>query len=108
MLEFVGEAVSPFSGQAQAPGRVPYFTTKRIQFRADGSPPAIEPNPTLCVGCHRTPRSPNWNAYNLWPGVYGCGARGETESEGFANFLAQSAHQGRYQKLKELGPGGRA
>ena len=45
------------------------FQFYEISFPVSAHPP--QKNPARCLTCHRQNPRPNWDAYPLWPGVYG-------------------------------------
>jgi hypothetical protein len=85
------------------------FQFRLIPFAPGKDPLATEPeiNPVLCKGCHGTDPRPNWDAYNMWPGVYGSVSRlgcdtmqeGTAELKNYLAFLAGNRKRDRYQFL---------
>jgi len=84
------------------------YTFREIRFpdRAAGAKAQVEfsqVNPARCAVCHGAPAHPIWDAFPLWPGVYGeryQRALSAPEAAGLAQFAqAQGAHL-RYRYLQ--------
>jgi hypothetical protein len=85
------------------------FHFHEVTFPADpqvGSVTFYPSDPPKCLACHRSTPSPNWEAYPLWPGVYGSmptavlqGAKKEIAF--YQSFLEHSAHADRYRYLAD-------
>lgn len=85
------------------------FQLRRLVFDGVSNPfdrPVIV-NPPECTHCHKADPRPNWDPYNIWPGVYGSLARsgcatmqaGTDELRNYQRFMTEGRHLGRYQYL---------
>jgi len=84
------------------------FTFREIRFpdgavSADAEVEFSQANPALCGACHGAPAHPIWDAYPLWPGVYGQryqkGLSGQ-EAEGLSAFAKAQGTHPRYRHLE--------
>ncbi len=89
------------------------FAFRRLSFHPGTSPvdPAPAVNPPLCLSCHGSDPRPNWDTYNVWPGVYGSVSRlncdamepGTPELTHYLEFQKTNRSSERYQYVpKEL------
>jgi hypothetical protein len=92
-----------FRGETQS------FEMHLIQFPGTQSsirePQFSDPNPHLCLACHGENPRPNWEAYPIWPGLYG---ENNDELDGkeldaYLSFKELQAQHSRYKWL--LSPG---
>ena len=67
-----------------------------------------EPQKNLrsCTLCHHESLRPNWESYNVWPGVYGSHVKEDVdlreEMSNFREFVKTGAKEGRYRFLEEM------
>jgi hypothetical protein len=105
LMAFTGDPGKPFFDRLQL-----------IEFRNEGSrfffaeasfpgsgPPIFQESPVACTTCHGDDGRPIWDAYDLWPGVYGSSHDllhpGSRERRYYEAFLARGRHESRYRWL---------
>lgn len=85
------------------------FEFRELVFDGESNPLArpIETNPSSCLSCHGNPPRPNWDTYNLWPGVYGsfsaggCGgaSKNSREAQYYESFMRNGRQGPRFRDL---------
>ncbi len=87
------------------------FTFQRLAVH-NGRLKFFEPNERRCLGCHSRDPRPNWESYEVWPGVYQSREdriNGRTyaleigqEHDGFESFIQNAKKSPRYGMLEGL------